>query len=130
MQPCDEHEYVSLLVVRLPMSVLHCWSRDVHWPAAHCKPAPESPQDVPSSALRSAGHTGDVPEHVSSGSQTPVLARHTVPAPLNWHCCVQHSSLEKSHTLFVVNLHVVGLQHGLFAHPEVPPQSQSSPAST
>jgi hypothetical protein len=29
-----------------------------------------------------------------------------------------------------VNLQVVGLQQGLFAHPDVPPQSQSSPAST
>jgi hypothetical protein len=28
--PCDEHAYVSLLLVRAPIMVLHCRSRDVH----------------------------------------------------------------------------------------------------
>src|SRR6187551_1207503 len=101
MQPCCEHEYVSLLVVKLPISVRHCWSRDVHCPDAHSRGEPLTPvpQEVPSSALLSWGHADELPEQVSSGSQTPLLARQTVPAPLNWHWSVQHSSLEKSHTL-------------------------------
>ncbi len=121
---------MSLPVVSEPISVLHCRSRDVHWPEAHVSPVPDAPQPVPSGALTLAGQLGDVPEHTSAGSQVPVLGRQTVPLLAMWHCCVQHSSLEKSQTEPVVNLHVDGLQHGLLPQPCVPPQSQSSPDST
>src|SRR5690606_19231041 len=127
MHPSLEHDSVWLCVSSVAMNVLHCWPRLVHWPEAHVS---ESPQSVPSSAVLSAGQEPPVPEHFSSGSQGPVLARQTVSAPANWHWSVQHSSLAGSQMLFVVNLHVLGSQHGLFPHPSSPPQSHSSPAST
>jgi hypothetical protein len=60
----------------------------------------------------------------------PVLARHIVPLEANWQLLVQQSSLLGSQTDCEVNLQVVGSQQGLLPHPEVPPQSHSSPAST
>lgn len=129
-QPWELQECVSLPEDMLPIRVLHCRSRDVHWPEAQARPAPEAPQPVPSGAVTSAGQFGEAPVHVSCGSHTPVLARHTVPLLANLQEEVQHSSLAGSQTALVVNLQVVGLQQGLVPQPCVPPQSQSSPCST
>jgi hypothetical protein len=52
-----------------------------------------------------------------------------VVAEANWQS-LQQSSLESSHTALFLNLHVDASQHALFPHWELPPQSQSSPAST
>ena len=70
-----------------------------------------------------------MPLHVSCGSQGPWLARQTVEAEANWQS-LQQSSLESSHTALFLNLHVDASQHALLPHWELPPQSQSSPAST
>jgi hypothetical protein len=108
------------------MMTLHCWSRLVHWPEAHCKPLP---QESPLGVLMSAGQKGPVPEQVSCGSHWPVLARQTVELEANWQLR-QQSSLRSSQTEPVVNLQVVGLQQALPWQLAVPPQSQSSPDST
>ncbi len=121
---------MSLPVVSEPISVLHCRSRDVHWPEAQLRPAPPAPQPEPSGALALGGQLAEAPEQVSTGSHEPVLGRHTVPLAARPHWRVQHSSLEKSQTEPAVNLQVAALQHGLPAQPWAPPQSQSSPAST
>ena len=108
------------------MTVLHCSLRLVHWPLAHFSPWP---QPDPSGRVWSVGHVAVLPVQRSSGSHDPVDGRHTVLADASWHL-EQQSSLESSHTAPLLNLHVVGSQHGLSPHPAVPPQSQSSPLST
>jgi hypothetical protein len=108
------------------MIILHCWSRFVHCPDAHCRPFPH---ELPSGFFTSAGQNAEVPEQVSCGSHCPVLARQTVEADANWQLR-QQSSLRSSQTDPVVNLQVVGLQHALPWQFAVPPQSQSSPVST
>ena len=108
------------------MRVLHCWSRDVHWPLAQDRPFP---QLLPFGAVWSGGQELELPVQTSCGSHTPVEGLQTVPAVFNWQLR-QQSSLASSHTEPDVYLHVVGLQHLSFPQPLVPPQSQSSPTST
>lgn len=121
---------VSSLELSVPTRDLHCWSREVHWPEAQVKPAPSSPHVAPSSVLTSLGQVAAVPAHVSSGSQVPVLARHTVPEEANLHWLVQQSSLPGSQTELAVYLHVLASQQLLSLHPSSPPQSHSSSSST
>lgn len=70
-----------------------------------------------------------LPVQVSSRSQTPVLARQTVLAGVNWQD-VQQESLLSSQTLEPMKRQVVGLQQEFPRQPLSPPQSQSSPLST
>lgn len=65
----------------------------------------------------------------SAMSQTPVLARQTVPWDEYWQL-EQQLSFESSQTALFLNLQVVASQQLLSPQPAVPPQSQSSPAST
>jgi hypothetical protein len=84
---------------------------------------------VPSFWYWSLGQALELPVHVSAMSQTPVLARQTVPDEEYWQL-EQQLSFESSQTAPDLNLQVVASQQALSSHASVPPQSQSSPAST
>lgn len=98
----------------------------MQWPLAHFKPPV---QLVPSVAVLSAGHVAEEPVHISAGSHSPVLGRQVCVDGANWQL-LQHSSLESSQTALFLNLQVAASQHWFPAQLAVPPQSQSSPAST
>jgi len=108
------------------MTDLHCVSRLVHSPEAHCKPLPQS---WPSGAVLSAGQAPPSPGQTSLGSHVPVLARHTVPFAENWQL-EQQESFASSQTAPFTNLQVDASQQGSSPQPASPPQSHSSPLST
>lgn len=134
-----------------PIKLLHCKSRDVHWPLAQVRESPAAPQlepidlvsdvyfdqttgdeferDSPSGVVASVGQVGLLPVHLSSGSHSPVLALHTSSADANWQP-LQQSSFESSQTALFRNRQVRGSQHWLPPQFSSPPQSQSSPVST
>lgn len=92
-------ERVSLILEYRPMTVWHCWSRDVHCPLAHFKPPPQPVPNyglanihlgwnvggLPSLVMMSAGQVDPFPGHFSCGSHKPLLSRQTTLAAANWH---------------------------------------------
>ena|SRR5258706_13526354 len=114
----------AFLRPRLAPTVRHSCATLVQRPLAHASPS--APHVCPLACVLSAGHTADVPVHVSAMSHALSFdGRQTCVAGAKRHV-VQHGLESGSHTAFAQNLHVADSQHG---ESTPTPGSQSSPFS-